>query len=88
MSDQHLEKLKNIEKNQRDLFTKYNVLVKRTNSIITTLNQINEKLDYLVETMSMFELMEDSAEEDEDDYESYSSEYTEDEDEDEDEEDE
>lgn len=61
--------LKNIEKNQKDLTTKYNVLVKRTNSIITSLSEINEKLDFLVETMSMFELEDD--EDDEDDYEDF-----------------
>ena len=61
--------LKNIEKNQKDFTTKYNVLVKRTNSIITSLSEINEKLDFLVETMSMFELEDD--EDDEDDYEDF-----------------
>jgi predicted transcriptional regulator len=64
--------LKNIEKNQKDLTTKYNVLVKRTNSIITSLSEINEKLDFLVETMSMFELADDEdGEDDEDDYEDF-----------------
>jgi hypothetical protein len=61
--------LKSIEKNQKDLTTKYNVLVKRTNSIINSLSQINEKLNFLIETMSMFELSED--EEDYEDFDPY-----------------
>ena len=60
MADKELKDLiRTLDKNHKDLITKYNVLVKRTSSIITSVNLINEKLDYLVETMSMFELMED-----------------------------
>lgn len=61
--DLEFKKLKqSLDKNYKDLTTKYNVLVKRTNSIITSLSEINQKLDYLVETMSMFELVEDDSE--------------------------
>jgi hypothetical protein len=66
MPEKSIEKL--IEENHKDLKTKYNVLVKRTNSIISSLNKIDAKLDFLVEKMAMFELMED---EDEEEYESY-----------------
>ena len=55
MADKELKDLiRTLDKNHKDLITKYNVLVKRTSSIITSVNLINEKLDYLVETMSMF----------------------------------
>jgi len=67
MADKEInELLKKIEKNHKDLLTKYNVLVKRTSSIITTLSTLNDKMDYLVETMSMFELVEDEEEYEED----------------------
>lgn len=68
MPEKSIEKL--IEENHKDLKTKYNVLVKRTNSIISSLNKIDAKLDFLVEKMAMFELMEDE-DEDEEEYESY-----------------
>lgn len=71
MADKELSELiKKIDKNHKDLLTKYNVLVKRTNSIITSISTINDKLDYLVETMSMFELVEEE-EEDEGDFNPY-----------------
>jgi len=83
MADREMNELiKKIEKNHKDLLTKYNVLVKRTNSIITSLSTISDKLDYLVETMSMFELVE---EEDEEEYEEYLNQYEDDEDDDDDE---
>lgn len=63
MSDKPIEKI--IESSYKDLTTKYNVLVKRTNSIITSVNTMNAKLDFLVEKMSMFELMEDENEDEE-----------------------
>lgn len=69
MPEKSIEKL--IEENHKDLKTKYNVLVKRTNSIISSLNKIDAKLDFLVEKMAMFELMEEEDEEDEEDYGSY-----------------
>lgn len=60
MADKEIQNLaRTIEKNQKDLVTKYNVLVKRTSSIISTLAEMNEKLDYLLETMSMFEIVEE-----------------------------
>jgi len=69
MTDKLIEQLKkHIDKNHKDLITKYNVLVKRTNSIITSLSKIDEKLNYLVETMSMFELVEEDEEEEFDPY--------------------
>lgn len=68
MPEKSIEEL--IEDNHKDLKIKYNVLVKRTNSIISSLNKIDAKLDFLVEKMAMFELMEDEDEEDEE-YESY-----------------
>ena len=87
MSDKELKDLiRTLDKNHKDLITKYNVLVKRTSSIITTINTINEKLDYLVETMSMFELIEEEVYEDFDPYSQAQEEYEEVEDEDEEEE--
>ena len=84
--DKELDNLiKTIEKNHKDLLTKYNVLVKRTNSIITGLNLANEKLDFLVETMGMFELIEeDHIGEDFDPYSHQPEEYEEDDDDEED----
>lgn len=67
MSEEYQELNNTIQKYQKDLTTKYNVLVKRTNSIITSLDKLNTKMDYLVERMSMFELVD----EDEEDLESY-----------------
>lgn len=67
MSEEYQELNNTIQKHQKDLTTKYNVLVKRTNSIITSLDKLNTKMDYLVERMSMFELVD----EDEEDLESY-----------------
>lgn len=81
MPDKPVEKI--VEEYFKKLETKYNVMVKRTNSIISSLNEVNSKLDYLIEKMSMFELMEEDDEDIEDEYEKY----LEDEDEDEDEED-
>lgn len=69
MPEKSIEKL--IEENNKDLKTKYNVLVKRTNSIISSINKIDAKLDFLVEKMAMFELMEDEDEDDEEEHESY-----------------
>lgn len=71
MDKELISVLKKIEANQKDLITKYNVLVKRTNSIITSLSQIDTKIEYLVETMSMFETDEDD-EGEYDGFESYS----------------
>lgn len=71
MPNQNIEfkKIKELlEEHHKDLTTKYSVLVKRTNSIITTLSGINDKLDYLVDTMSMFELIEEENREDFDPY--------------------
>ena len=69
MSEEYQEIKNLIQKHQKDLTTKYNVLVKRTNSIITSLDNLNTKMDYLVERMSMFEFIDED--EDEDDLESY-----------------
>jgi hypothetical protein len=69
MPEKSIEKL--IEENHKDLKTKYNVLVKRTNSIISSLTKIDAKMDFLVEKMAMFELMEDEDEDEEEEYESY-----------------
>jgi len=85
MADKEINELiKKIEKNHKDLLTKYNVLVKRTSSIITTLATLNDKLDYLVETMSMFELVEEDG--DAEEYEEYFSQYEDSEDDDDDDE--
>ena len=87
MADKELKDLiRTLDKNHKDLITKYNVLVKRTSSIITSVNLINEKLDYLVETMSMFELVEDEMQQDFDPYSQQEEEYEEVEDDDEDDE--
>lgn len=80
MPDKPVEKI--VEEYFKKLETKYNVMVKRTNSIISSLNEINTKMDHLIEMMSMFELMEED-----DDIEDEYEKYLEDEDEDENEED-
>ena len=80
MSDKPLEKL--VEEYYKKLETKYNVLVKRTNSIITSLTKIDSKLDYLIEKMSMFELMEEEEEDIENEYEPYNEDDEDDEEED------
>lgn len=61
MADNNLElnKLcKRLEGHHKDLTTKYNILVKRTNSIINTLKDVNTKLEYLSDKLSMFEFIE------------------------------
>jgi hypothetical protein len=69
MVDKEITKLiKDIDKNHKDLLTKYNVLVKRTSSIISSLSELNAKIDYLAEMMSMFELAEENEEEEFDPY--------------------
>lgn len=48
-----------IELNHKDLTTKYNVLVKRTNSIISSLNKMLEYIDAITEKLSVLEFIED-----------------------------
>lgn len=48
-----------IELNHKDLTTKYNVLVKRTNSIISSLNKMLEYIDTITEKLSVLEFIED-----------------------------
>lgn len=50
---------KKIDLNHRDLVTKYNVLVKRTNSIITSLSKMLEYIDSITEKLSVLEFIED-----------------------------
>jgi len=72
MSNNDLDKLLTaIEDNHKQLVTKYNVLVKRTNSIISTLKDLNSKLDFLSDKMSMFEIIEEEDIEDEPDFDPY-----------------
>ena len=72
MSNNDLDKLLTaIEDNHKQLVTKYNVLVKRTNSIISTLKELNSKLDFLSDKMSMFEIIEEEDIEDEPDFDPY-----------------
>ena len=66
VADNELEKvLIEIDKHHKSLETKYNVLVKRTNSMIKSLSIIDDKLDFLLDKMSMFEFIEEAGEEDE-----------------------
>jgi len=72
MSNNDLDKLLTaIEDNHKQLVTKYNVLVKRTNSIISTLKELNSKLNFLSDKMSMFEIIEEEDIEDEPDFDPY-----------------
>lgn len=48
-----------IELNHKDLTTKYNVLVKRTNSIISSLNKMLEYIDAITEKLSVLEFIDD-----------------------------
>ena len=72
MSNNDLDKLLTaIEDNHKQLVTKYDVLVKRTNSIISTLKELNSKLNFLSDKMSMFEIIEEEDIEDEPDFDPY-----------------
>ena len=72
MSNNDLDKLLTaIEDNHKQLVTKYNVLVQRTNSIISTLKELNSKLNFLSDKMSMFEIIEEEDIEDEPDFDPY-----------------
>tara|TARA_E500000318_G_C3528056_1_gene199269 strand:+ start:665 stop:925 length:261 start_codon:yes stop_codon:yes gene_type:complete len=85
MPNNDLDKLvKAIDKNHNLLVTKYNVLVKRTNSIISSLKDVNAKLEYLSDKMSMFEIIDVDVEDEEfDPYSVEREDYEEDNDEDE-----
>ncbi len=72
VADNELEKvLIEIDKHHKSLETKYNVLVKRTNSMIKSLSIIDDKLDFLLDKMSMFEFIEEAGEEDEEEFDPY-----------------
>ena len=66
MNDSELKKLiLKIEKNHKDLTTKYRVLVKRTDSIISSLNDLQPKIDSLINKLSVFEILSEDVEEQE-----------------------
>ena len=54
-----------LEKNHKDLVTKYRVLVKRTDSIISSLHSLEPKVDLLLEKLSAFEILNEELEEQE-----------------------
>ena len=54
-----------LEKNHKDLVTKYRVLVKRTDSIISSLQSIEPKVDLLLDKLSAFEILDEELEEQE-----------------------
>lgn len=75
-----------LEKNHKDLVTKYRVLVKRTDSIISSLHSLEPKVDLLLEKLSAFEILDEELEEQEgwnpyeaeaEEYENYDDENTE-----------
>ena len=54
-----------LEKNHKDLVTKYRVLVKRTDSIISSLQSLEPKVDLLLQKLSAFEILDEELEEQE-----------------------
>jgi len=54
-----------LEKNHKDLVTKYRVLVKRTDSIISSLQTLEPKVDLLLQKLSAFEILDEELEEQE-----------------------
>lgn len=73
MSNNELKDLmKTLDANHKELATKYNVLVKRTNSIINSVKDINEKLEFIADKLSMLDFMEQDDEDSDEDFNPYS----------------
>jgi hypothetical protein len=51
--------LAKLDKDHKDLTTKYRVLVKRTSSIISTLKSIDTKINNLLDKLSIFEILDE-----------------------------